>query len=109
MQQQLNAQAGVVAAAHSAAILSGAAVSLPPSASNDALADARNSTLPSSKVFVKQPPYIINGEMREYQIAGLNWMINRHESQAAARSSHCAPAIAALCQTARTHVASVCV
>ena len=30
--------------------------------------------------FDKSPPYIKNGEMRDYQIRGLNWMISLYEN-----------------------------
>ena len=48
--------------------------------SSSAASDANDISLPKSKAFTKQPPYIINGEMREYQIQGLNWLINRHDN-----------------------------
>ena len=44
----------------------------------DAAAD--DQPAPVCKTFVTQPPYILNGQMREYQILGLNWMIQRHEN-----------------------------
>ncbi len=75
-----NVLAGQTAALHSAANPAAAAVPLPPTSEQDALADLKDDALPSSKVFVKQPSYIQNGVMREYQIHGLNWMINRHEN-----------------------------
>lgn len=37
----------------------------------------------SSKVitrFEESPSYIVNGEMRDYQIRGLNWMIDLYEN-----------------------------
>lgn len=37
----------------------------------------------SSKVitrFEENPPYVVNGEMRDYQIRGLNWMIGLYEN-----------------------------
>lgn len=46
----------------------------------DAPADAPAIPLPQSKVFTKQPSYILNGQMREYQLQGLNWMITRHDN-----------------------------
>lgn len=31
-------------------------------------------------LFEKSPPYIKNGEMRDYQVRGLNWMIQLHHN-----------------------------
>lgn len=76
-----NIRAGAAAAQLSHINPDGTRVDLPPTAEGEELADLRDEQLPKSKVFVTQPPYIINGVMREYQILGLNWMINRHESQ----------------------------
>jgi hypothetical protein len=30
--------------------------------------------------FLESPPYIKGGEMRDYQVRGLNWMINLYEN-----------------------------
>jgi SWI/SNF-related matrix-associated actin-dependent regulator of chromatin subfamily A member 5 len=31
--------------------------------------------------FAESPPYIKNGEMRDYQVRGLNWLITLFESR----------------------------
>ena len=31
-------------------------------------------------VFRESPPYVKNGEMRDYQVAGLNWLVSLHEN-----------------------------
>jgi hypothetical protein len=77
---QQNVKAGQLAHLQSLANPEATAVSLPPTAPAEALADLQDESLPQSKVFIKQPAYILNGEMREYQILGLNWLINRHEN-----------------------------
>ncbi|XP_057661127.1 chromatin-remodeling complex ATPase chain Iswi isoform X2 [Diorhabda carinulata] len=43
------------------------------------LAETNTKTKPTTR-FEASPPYIKNGEMRDYQIRGLNWMISLYEN-----------------------------
>lgn len=47
---------------------------------DELLADSTNTEAPSLFRFEESPSYIKAGEMRDYQIRGLNWMISLYEN-----------------------------
>lgn len=47
---------------------------------NELLADYNDTEFPTLSRFEKTPSYIKSGQMRDYQISGLNWMISLHEN-----------------------------